>query len=80
MQWKPCGRGADTGYSYSHYHVCKSDKQEIAEGDDRNAQGDYRCDAPRRQYGVKCAMIMHLTYNRQMLIEMTRIDKSDQTS
>ncbi|MFR8075271.1 MAG: FadR/GntR family transcriptional regulator [Lachnospiraceae bacterium] len=30
--------------------------------------------------GVKCAMIMHLTYNRQMLIEMTRIDKSDQTS
>ena len=38
---------------YSHYHVCKSDKQEIAEGDDRNAQGDYRCDAPRRQYGGK---------------------------
>ena len=53
MQWKPCGIGADTGYSYSHYHVCKSDKQEIAEGDDRNAQGDYRCDAPRRQYGGK---------------------------
>ena len=30
--------------------------------------------------GVKCAMIMHLTYNRQMLMEMTRINKSDQTS
>lgn len=30
--------------------------------------------------GVKCAMIMHLTYNRQMLMEMSRIDKSGQTS
>lgn len=30
--------------------------------------------------GVKCAMIMHLTYNRQMLMEMSRIDKSSQTS